>query len=51
MAAESFRAASLLATAEILKKVVRNSGTSICIGGANTARERTEQGGFRDVGR
>lgn len=29
--------ASVLATAEILKKVVRNSGTSICIGGVNTA--------------
>lgn len=37
-AAESLCAANLFATAEILKKVVRNSGTSICNGGANAAR-------------
>lgn len=42
LAAESLRADSLLATEEILKNVVRNSGTSICTGGANTAREWTE---------
>lgn len=38
LATESLRAASLLATVDILKKVVRNSSTSICIGGANTEK-------------